>query len=176
MKKSVWKSVCHGRNLEPTELSQLPSELRCILYHAEAVTSLSVLHSTGGPVWRSNFVVLVTTTTNNCTFAEMADMYFMYGLAVSNIWDTSRLYQEQFPGYRIKGISSAGFISISRDSGEFAVNQMGWRRLWTVSAPDLEKKVLCYMKEEPVTSMRRTAAMYTVSHHKAVQTLHEHLM
>jgi hypothetical protein len=93
----------------------------------------------------------------DCTFAELRDMHYLYGVAEGNARKAERLYRERFPTR--KHPSSKMFVSIQHRLGETGSlrpqNHAGCSRY--ARTVDTEEAVLHCIKKQPSTSTRAIA-------------------
>lgn len=111
------------------------------------------------------------------SFAEMADMHFMYGKANGCALEARRLYQETFPNRQLP--SDKMFSSLHqrlRETGNFKPNKKDCGRNRTTRTPQAEEIVLQQIEANPGSSTRRISAQTNISKSTVWEILHEELL
>lgn len=111
------------------------------------------------------------------SFAELADMHFMYGKANGCAREARRLYQEYFPNRQIP--CEKLFINLHqrlRENGTFRPNMNDTGRSRTTRTPQAEERVLECVAANPGISTRRIALQEGIPKSTTWEILHEQLL
>lgn len=102
---------------------------------------------------------------NEYSFGELADIHLMYGHADGNRQLATRMYQEIFPCRQTPNHQT--FVAVDRqlqETEQFRPVTANYGAPRTVRAPDVEKRILDRVNDNPSTSTRKIAAAEHVSH------------
>lgn len=109
----------------------------------------------------------------NYTFAEYADIIYVYGLVDGNEREAVREYERRFPNRRApqRGIFQRTFQRL-RDTGCVTPNIKDTRGGTSEDAANLDQQIISLVKQHPETSTRRVAQRLGVSSSKVWRVLH----
>lgn len=108
------------------------------------------------------------------TYAEKADMHYMYGRANGNGRAALRMYRAEYPDRRMP--DHRIFQRLHRqlcETGAFDVNRHDAGRLRAVRTPRLEASILDIVADRPESSTRTVARDVGVSHQTVCRVLNE---
>jgi len=111
------------------------------------------------------------------SYAEYADMHYMYGLADGNAFSARRLYQRRYPNRILPDART--FSATHRklcETGSFQANNHLKGMQGTARTPETEAAVLNSVDENPEISTRKIAFNLNISHVLVWRILHDFLL
>lgn len=111
---------------------------------------------------------------NTLTFAELADMHLMYGLAQGNATEARNLYAIKFPGRYVPDRRSFQNVDrMLRETGKLTQHRLGGRPLTNANT---EEEVLNAFRADPSTSLRSISGALGLSTSTVWRTLNRNSM